>query len=223
MSKGWATVAALALWLGPAPALAERGGLTAEGALAGDVTEVHAPYLQPGTSAAAPSPAPGLEAALRFAITHDLELGLFLGADLPRTLWHRDVRIHDPSGRAPDGLEGVLSQRYGAAWGGGLLRWYLWGFDLRLYAQLQGGAHRAAFAELAGFQLGPDGLARPYDLSLGDFGRTSLLLGGAAGLEYTFLDRWAAGLRLGADALLHPDARDLRGLAWLYAAYTWYP
>jgi hypothetical protein len=193
-------------------ARAERGALTVEAAAGGQGSAVPTPLASPGGGRLAPTVMPHGSVGLRYALTHDLALGVSAGAEPWRWLRHEGVVVQE--------LEGTLVHAYAAGWLVAVARWYVSGYDWRAYLEPRIGWSRRFYRHLD-HRREVGGVAERYPLGVDAFVADDLLVGIGPGLEHVW-DRTAMGVRGEGAILLGRDPAFHVRLV-VYAAFDFYP
>lgn len=217
-----AAAALLGAVYAPRASLADRGGATLEVDAGGALTNVRAPYaVNPAKAPLDTTGALAFGGEARYALTHKLELGVAGGMELPRTLYYLGAAVPDPGSSAASYV-GMLKHDYSAWWAAGTVRYYLLGYDWRVFVEGRLGISHRGFTSFVQYDVS-GGRAVPYPVQLPDFTKTGLLLGLGVGAQASFWDRFAVGVRPMLTLLLRGDGVAPRLGASVYLAYTWYP
>ncbi len=211
------TVACLTTFLIPMGSMAEKGALTLEAGGGCRIFTLHPPYAGEDGEPMMSSSSLLAGVAVRFALTHDLSVGIEAGVLPWRTLVHEDVLLSDEHGS----LAGRLVHTHGGAWAKVLGRVYLAGYDWRAFLEPAAGWGVRRHRDLDHQKVSEGDVAQSYGLDLPAFTAHHLLLGAALGLEHVW-DRTAVGIRAGGSLVIGEQIAPM-GRLILYSSYDFYP
>lgn len=211
-----AVVTLIASFLAVVPTMdvaAEKGALTFEAAAAAQGTAITPPKATPETESHRLTVMPHGRIAARYALTHDVGIGLSVGAAPRRWVTHEDAVVSTD-------LEGRLVHTYSAMSVTALARLYLRGYDYRAYIEPAVGLSRRRYGNLDHLAVLEDGTSS-YGLNLEPYARSGILVGAGMGLEHVW-DRSAVGARIFGAAILDDEPACQARLV-IYVAYDLYP